>query len=194
MDEPVRIAGPPLIPNNAVFSGIVDHVRRLAARQRSAVAFANVAFVIKKNKKRLDSLDGSYSAQLQISYCGFSRKFASIEHDVCLVAPTEEERIEARSMMMMMMMVHYELPALEEINADYFNARPTGERDNVYDDINSLFSFNSNLDYLEMNRSNDTIEDAIQTQFTDRGICFDIGVINHRIILGAYMVEANHVR
>jgi len=146
--------------------------------------------VIKKNKKRLDSLDGSYSAQLQISYYGFSRKFASIKHDVCLVAPTEEERIEARSMMM----VHYELPALEEINADYFNARPTGERDNVYDDINSLFSFNSNLDYLEMNRSNDTIEDAIQAQFTDRGICFDIVVINHRIILGAYMVEANHVR
>lgn len=111
-------------------------------------------------------------------------------YDVCLVAPTEEERIEARSMMM----VRYEQQALEAISADYFNGRPAGEQDDVYDDINSLFNRDSILDDLAMNPSNDTIEDAIQTQFTDQGIRFDIGNINHRIILGEYMVEANRVR
>jgi len=93
-----------------------------------------------------------------------------------------------------MMMVRYEQQALEAISADYFNGRPAGERDDVYGDINSLFNRDSILDDLAMNPSNDTIEDAIQTQFTDQGIRFDIGNINHRIILGEYMVEANRVR
>lgn len=108
-------------------------------------------------------------------------------YDVCLAAPTEEERTEARSTMM----VRYEQQALEQISADYFAGRPDGEQDAVYDDINALFNRDTIVDNAAMNMGSDLIEDAIEELFTSQGIRYDIGNIEHRIRLGEYMVEAN---
>ena len=108
-------------------------------------------------------------------------------YDACVVGETEAERTHNRDMML----VGYEQHRLEQITRDYFDARPEGEADAVFADINAFFNGESVVDEFGGAFASDTIDEIIRQEFTDQGIAFDISNVSHRITLGQRMVEKN---